>query len=602
MSTSEPGLLGGLPADQATRVIIDSMGRQALPYLRDPQVRIRAIETATKQGLLDRIEKDLAWDKPIPVLPFSRYREFRRTGNRSHYEGLCFARSAQIDRAAMACFLGLDRLGYLQDLLWADCEATWWELPAHEGAGASGKPRTIDLFVAIKGAQLATILRLLEDRIEPEVRDRVIREIRRRVIEEFFNPIAELGWKTRTNNWNAVCHGAVGIAALLLETEPQRLANLVTQTLANLPAFLEGFTEDGGCTEGPGYWQFGFGWYVELACTLYDFTGGRINIMADAKVERICRYPLAASVRPGQALPFADTEQSFLSVSLATCVNRFHRVPELYGLCRLTSDGSPVVESLADLLLYDGRKHAPPESSPDSHLPALAVARVCSGGVTVGAKAGHNAEHHNHNDVGSFIVHKARTYFLTDPGAPVYSARTFSASRYDSVFCNSLGHSVPVVNGQLQSQGISYAGTIRVDGLNGPGPKVIRIEMAGAYNVPSLKRLDRVIQLVPGGSVSLTDTVEFASQPVSLEEAFITTLPARVSDDGRAVSLHSEADGVGWLRAVGTDGTFQVAELTEESRESRAGELLRRITFRPARLDWEITLQFEMSFAQRGQP
>ena len=82
MSTqSTRPLLGGLSAGEVTRVIADSMGRPVMPYLHDAKIRQRAIETARKQGLLEQIDKALTPDKPIPILPYGRFREFRRTGN-----------------------------------------------------------------------------------------------------------------------------------------------------------------------------------------------------------------------------------------------------------------------------------------------------------------------------------------------------------------------------------------------------------------------------------------------------------------------------------------------------------------------------------------
>lgn len=594
------GLLSGLTEQDVRTIIRESMGRSAMPYLRDPQVQARAMETARRQGVLERVERELTPDKPISAMPHSLFREFRRTGNRANYEALWFERERQVDLAAMACYLGADHLMYLQDLMWADCETTWWELPAHEGVGRTGKPRPIDLFVATQSTQLAVILETFGDRIDPEVRQRVTAEIRRRAIEAFFDPNAEFAWKTVDSNWNAVCHSGVGVAAILLEKDPQKLGNLIVQTLGNLRFFLDGFTSDGGCTEGPGYWQFGFGWYVLLAGVLYDFTAGRINIMADPKVERIARYPLAVTIGPGQSLPFSDTGQEFVHTWLALLISRFFRVPELCNLCRLTEDGSPALNDLLDLVFYDGTKCKPLKGHADALLADLGLVRVNAGEVTVGAKAGHNGEHHNHNDVGSFIVHKGGTFFLTDPGAPVYSAKTFSDRRYESVFCNSFGHGVPVVNGRPQSTGRQFAGTLGAEGLNGPGDKTIRIEMAGAYDVPSLKGLSRAITLRAGGrQVVLQDAFLFDGQPESVEEAFITTLPATLSEDGRCVTIASGQDGVLRLRAEGIDGVFQVKDLVEESKESRAGDLLRRITFAPSRLQPQMRLRFAMEFGGR---
>lgn len=316
--------------------------------------------------------------------------------------------------------------------------------------------------------------------------------------------------------------------------------------------------------------------------------------MDGEKIARISRYPLATGVAPGQELAFADCHAGYLDASLAVQINRFHDVPELFGMCQLTEDGELAAGSLMDLLLLDGSRYRPLDDRRDYHLPDLAVAKVRAGPVTVGAKAGHNQEHHNHNDIGSFVVHRGRTFFLTDLGAPVYSGRTFSPQRYESIFCNSFGHSVPAINGLLQSPGGRFAGTMEVDGLNAEAAKTIRIEMAGAYDLPLLKRLARVIEVAAdGGEVCLSDSFVFNGRPHSVEEAFITTQPAELAADARSVTICSEADGSVELRSAGTDGKFAVAELEPESTaESRSGELVRRISFAPAALAKEMTLRF----------
>ena len=52
--------------------------------------------------------------------------------------------------------------------------------------------------------------------------------------------------------WNAVCDGAAGLAAMLVERDPQRLTAVLRRVLQGLPAHLSGFTADGGCSEEPG--------------------------------------------------------------------------------------------------------------------------------------------------------------------------------------------------------------------------------------------------------------------------------------------------------------------------------------------------------------
>ncbi len=589
-----------MPEQQApediARIVEDSFPSDPMPEMHDEQVRRRAGEIARSQGLTDRLRESLKPDEPIPPLPYSGYREFRRTGNRQNYQALLGARHRQLMGAAAACFLGLDYFRYLQDLLWAECETTTWMMPAHEHRGES-----IALRVATHAADFATIITVLKDRLEPEVYERVAGEVRCRVLDAYLDPGNRFSWRDGleggSNNWNAVCNGGVGVAAMLLERDPKRLAQTVGLAATALRHFIGGFTDDGGCSEGPSYWRYGFGWYVRFAAALHACTGGRVDLMAGERIGRICRFPLAASIAPGVDLPFADCHSGWQSPATAILINRFQSVPELFGLCRLTDDGQLAVSSLTDLLLYDGRR-AQPHAPGDAFLPSLGVAKLRAGATTVGAKAGHNDEMHNHNDVGSFVVHRGGAFFLTDAGAPVYSARTFSPRRYESVFCNSLGHSVPVVAGRPQSEGARYAGTIAVEGLHGDGPKTARIDMTAAYDVASLKRLERTITLAPDGrDMQLADDFAF-EEPAAVEEAFMTELPAEAVDNGRAVVIRSERDGSARLTAEGADAGapgFAVAELAEESRlESRTGAPLRRITFVPGESARRMSLRFAL--------
>jgi len=492
----------------------------------------------------------------------------------------------------MAVYLGLDHAAYLQDLLWAECETTWWVMPAHER-----RRGLVDLHASMSAFHYARLAALLGERLDGEVSRRLLGEVRRRVLGPFADPRRHFWWERHTNNWNAVCNGAIGMAALLVETDPKRLSRVLAAVLENLTNFLDGFAADGGCSEGPSYWRFGFGWYVQFAAALYDFTAGRVNLMAGEGIRRICRYPLAVTVAPGQDLSFADAHSGYLPLATAALVNRFQRVPELFSLCRRREDGTPVAATLTDLLAWDGSKRRGRFRRRAAHLPALGVAMLRGGRTTVGAKAGHNGEHHNHNDVGSFLVHRGGTFFLTDLGAPVYSRRTFSERRYESVFCNSLGHGVPVVNGQGQQTGEAFAGTMAVGPAGRNGKATVRIEMAGAYGLPGLERLSREIALpARGGRVELTDTFRFSRPPESLVEVFITVLPAEAAADGKSVTVRSESDGTAELRAPATAGRFRVEELTDQSAECRGGELIRRIVFAPDRLAETMTLRFAVRF------
>jgi hypothetical protein len=79
-----------------------------------------------------------------------------------------------------------------------------------------------------------------------------------------------------------------------------------------------------------------------------------------------------------------------------------------------------------------------------------------SAGFYVAAKGGHNAESHNHNDVGNFIVYADGHPAIIDVGVETYTAKTFSSRRYEIWTMQSAFHNLPTINGIMQRNGKEY--------------------------------------------------------------------------------------------------------------------------------------------------
>ena len=156
-------MLGGVSAEQLAEIVADSMGNSPVPQVADEGARQRAVRVAREQGVIDRIEAGLAEDEPLAALPYSLFREFRRTGNRTHCERFFRLRGPQIDLAATAVWLGMgERAAHLRDLLWAECEQSWWVMPAHEAHRGR-----IDLRVAMLGYEYALLAKALGTSVTP---------------------------------------------------------------------------------------------------------------------------------------------------------------------------------------------------------------------------------------------------------------------------------------------------------------------------------------------------------------------------------------------------------------------------------------------------
>ena len=571
-----------------------SAGRSPAPYLKDAEAMARARELAKKNGVWDDLSAHLYPTRDIPVLKRSAYRNYQRVGDRNVPQTAAGDRRRELERAAMALWLSHPHadVDYLQDLLWAYCDDHTWVMAAHEG-------RAIDLGSAALGAAFAEILHVLGDRLEAEVVQRVSQKIEERIFEPFWNYKHLDFWKTARMNWNHVCNGEIIRTALYQIQDPTALAHMTHAAIVNLTYALDGFTDDGGCEEGPGYWEYGFGHFLSVAHALYLKTDGALNVMADetGKIHRICRYPLAAHIHRASRSTFADSSHGYTGARSAMIINAFFDLPELYALCDAHSDHTLKVRDMHGLAMYDGFSVTAKADDRDYVLPALGQAKLRGAPgddrLTLMCLAGNNGVPHNHNDIGSFIVHRGDALWLTDPGAPVYSQKTFGPNRYDILFCNALGHSVPIINGQLQREGGEYFGTLSVENLNGEGEKRAVIDMATAYPKGTVKSLTRTFAL-DANVLTMTDRYVFDAPPQTVEEGFITFESVAISADGDTVQIGPENAGLA-LSAVDTPGAFSIQRFKEESKEGRTDEVVTRIAFTPEHLSKDLCLQFEIA-------
>ncbi|MBE7158441.1 MAG: heparinase II/III family protein, partial [Rhodospirillales bacterium] len=483
------------------------LSRPAWPGLLDPVVKERARGQARRAGWWEELGRLLDPHTPIPVLRRSVFRDYQRTGNRTRGEAAILARAADTERAALALWMEHPAadLDYFQDLLWAWCE-TWWKIPAHETL-------SLELVDTLRARQLAEYRFVFADRLEPEVSARLAREIADRALVPALDWNHPDPWQTRENNWNTVCNSNLIVAGLYEITDPLKLATFIHPLIRRMDYALAYYTDDGGCVEGASYWEYGFCNFVDAAIALHERTGGALNLMAaDPKIERICRYPLAAYLAPPLRAAFADGDHGWLNAESALKINRFFPVAELFSLTSREADGSLRLREMRSLALDAEEPPPVPLGRTDYLLPDLGYAKIHApqAEVVLAVQAGNNGVSHNHNDLGSFILCRDGVCVLTDPGAPVYRADTFGPGRYDILVCRSRGHSVPVVNGHEQAAGAEfYAGITVQEAGEMPGGKSVHVDLTQAYPAPTLRRLERRFTIAPNGDLHIRDDYAF---------------------------------------------------------------------------------------------
>ena len=483
--------------------------------------------------------------QPIPELPDDLFLDYSRTGNRTRYQNVLSRRDSRLSQLVLAeCIQNRGRfLPAIEESIRAVCSDKTWVYPAHDRSlrNFRGTLTEIDLHGAYISWNLATADYWLGDKLSGQTRKLIRSELQRRTFEPFTRMVntgqPRMWWLTGTNNWNAVCLAGVAGAALGVIESPRQRAFFAASAEKYVQYFLSGFTPDGYCSEGVGYWNYGFGNYVMLAETLHQATGGKIDMFQPPAIEPIALFGHRMEISPGIYPAFADCSVGTRpSVTLMAFLSRRFRMGlnevERRGL--LLNIGPSTRLFHVGLYGFANSATATPAARPRTPAHALrdwykdAAILICrpapekKGSLAVALKGGHNAEHHNHNDVGSYLVVLGGGTPLADPGAEVYTARTFSSRRYDSGVLNSFGHPVPRVAGKLQRTGRSAAGKVLETDFTDVRDTVV-LDLRAAYDVKELKQLRRtfVFSRQSTGSLTVTDEVEFDA-PRSFGTALIT--------------------------------------------------------------------------------
>jgi ribosomal protein L13 len=479
---------------------------------------------------------------PLPPSPDELFLDFTKTGNRTRWQNVAGQRRGRVSTLALAEALeGKGRfLPAFDEVVRALCEERTWVMPAHDGslANFNGKTVDIDLGSSDLGWQLALAYWLLGDRLSPETRQLIRQNVERRIITPYLDMVAgkrpRNWWMNTTNNWNAVClAGVTGAGLAMVESRHER-ARIVAAAELYSRNFLKGFTPDGYCSEGLGYWNYGFGHFVMLSEEIRQATGGKLELIADPAAKMPAQFGARIEIMNGVYPAFADCSVNARpDTATMWYVNRRFGL----GLPRYQQlDARNAVGDIAHTLLYafpNAASETPPAPDATSG-PGLrtwfdaAGILICrpavfrSDNMAVALKGGHNAEHHNHNDVGSYVVVVGHQPVLLDPGAETYTARTFSSRRYESKLLNSFGHPVPVVAGQLQVTGADARAKVLKTEFSDK-EDLYQMDITSAYRVKELQSLVRtfVYSREGNGSLSVTDQVQFTS-PQSFGTAVLT--------------------------------------------------------------------------------
>lgn len=491
---------------------------------------------------IQQAEKHLNCDWETPKA--SVFLEFVRTGNRSNYQRTSFGRRIKLTELVLAeCMEGQGR--FLDDILngiWAICEETYWGVPAHvslqsrrQGLPDVTEP-TVDLFAAETGMLLAWIDYLLGselDKISPLIRERIHHEVQRRIISVNLER-DDFWWMgssgTKVNNWNPwICSNWL-TAVLILEKDSERRIQSIHKIMRCLDNFMNSYPKDGGCDEGPSYWNRAAGSLYDCLELLHSASKGKIDIFDKPLIREMGKYIYHVYINGPYFVNFADAPAKLNpNPSLIFRYGKSIKDEKMIGFAAFLAEeqnlGENIItESIGSLgrvlpllfhldELFNAKAREP--LARDNWLPELQVmtARTKEGSheeLYVAAKGGHNNESHNHNDVGNFIIYADGYPALIDVGVETYTAKTFSDKRYEIWTMQSAHHNLPTINGSMQKNGIQFKAT-DVSYKADRNKTVFSLDISKAYpDEAQIQSWKRSITLNRGLNVTIRDEYELS--------------------------------------------------------------------------------------------
>jgi len=628
---ASPALAADWPAAKLEAVLTPRDAWRPVPSIDDREGWAR-VAPGLRTRIVARGERALK--DPVPALPATLFLDYTRTGNRGRFESAMFARRDRLQSLVMAeCVEDKGRfLDAIVDTTWAITEESSWTVPAHQGAqkAPNGLPDTaepiVDLFSAQTAHSLAWTWYLVGTRLDkasPLVRPRIAREIERRVLAPY-EAREDWGWMGfakragRPNNWNPWINSNVLAATLFLEPDGSRRARLTHKVLRSLDAFLGPYPGDGSCDEGPAYWGRAGASLFETLEVLQSASAGRIDYFSNPVVANIGRFIYRARIADNW---FVDVGDSGARVGIDRGL--VFRYGKAIGDPLLSAMGSSgAAEEALDLedrsigrtllsvfgseaLLAE--RGAPAPLPRDVWLPhedmQLMAARDREGsteGYYVAAWGSHNAQSHNHNDVGNAIVFVDGAPVLVDVGRPTYTAQTFSNKRYEIWAMQSAYHNLPTVNGQMQKDGPAFRAK-NVVYQSREASASLMMDIAPAYpDAAGIREWTRIAQLERGRQVVLSDAFVLKAPTRDLSMNLMT--PCEVSETSPG-TLRLDCGRIGGKKdlvvfARFNDRVQQAAverlALDDRSLTSSWGDHLNRIVLTPREAvqqgTWKVTI------------
>jgi hypothetical protein len=523
-----------------------------------------------------------------PMTRASVFLDYAENGNRTNFEKISFSRRDALSTLVVGELLENKGrfMDEIVDGIWSICEESFWGVPAHltyqkRGIGLPDvNDPVVDLFAAETSSLLAWVSHLMGDKLDkvnPMIKERIYIEIDRRIFKVIEsdpkyrwmgygrkNVDSTLSYKERSflerrpNNWNPWISSNLLSSVLLLEKNKDRRAIFVHQVFDVLDNYLDPYPADGGCDEGPGYWGKAAASTFDCLDLVKMATNNKFNLFDEPLVKSMGEFIFKAYIGDGYYLNFADAVSKTnhspmliyrygkavgsstmmeMGAYLAKKTPGDVNMPEGYSLLRklpelFYSKELLIATSFEPLILGAWL--------PDIQVMVSRDQEASKKGLYIAAKAGHNQESHNHNDVGSFMIFFNGKPVLIDVGAGTYT-KDYGKSW---VISSSYHNMLPIVNGDVQLTGRKYAAS-NVSFTSHSQKNIFKQDISKTYNEElGMRKWERTITHNKGKSIVIADNFDFLTKMESIILPMMLVSKPDVTVPGKMVIKTGDAESI----------------------------------------------------------
>ncbi len=559
--------------NEANKISFESALIKSFSELNIPNYKSRDfwnnLPEALKKQYIEEAENTL--DYNWPVVKATDYLEIIRSGDRRQS---VYAAPRHVLMAFVMGELVEGKGRFIDQIVngvWYYSEQTWWGWSAHltKQKASHGLPDANEPIIDLGVGEITNILSwtwyLFKDQfdeIHPLISKRLKDEIMKKAIIPYYerNDFWWMGLdgSRSVNNWNPWTNHNMLTAILILEDDQDQKIKGVQKVINSLDVFINGYPDDGGCDEGPSYWGRAGASLYQCLDLLKKATNGKFDIFDNQLVQNMGNYIYKAYIEYPYFINFADADATTGGrPSIIYSYGKEIKDPIMQGFgvflakkqdWGVKAPSGKIDEQILQLMLLDEIKNAPAKDAlirdfwlPDTEVAGARDEEGSSKGFFFAAKGGHNAESHNHNDLGTCVLYFNGKPCLIDIGRERYTAKTFSSRRYEIWTMQSQYHNLPKINGQEQMQGAIYKAknsTFKADDKKA----VFSTDISGAYiDAAAVDSWVRSYTLTRGKNFTILDNYKLKNvleEPTKIN--FVTSCKVSEAAPGK---LQLEGDG-----------------------------------------------------------